>query len=268
MLATILKHDIKESYKLQLMFLGITLVTALLFFLPMSVISNSQGGDDTVVALTMIFCILIFVFGAIGSTMGCQLYIAIRFYKRCFSSQGYFTFTTPATGGQILLSKVLVGYMYAVINMLFLFLCLTVGIYSLIIPHMSEFNLYGFTYGLEQIGFTGPTILIYLISGATGIFYSITAIYVSICVGQLFNKHKVLASIISYFSITTITQIVLSMIMIIPNMELSFSMYTSEYSVADYFQSIGWISVISSLTLSIIFYVICHYIMTKKVNLA
>ncbi len=250
------------------MFLGITLVTALLFFIPMSVVSNAQYTDETVVVLTIIFCTLIFVFGGIGSTMGCQLYIAIRFYKRCFSSQGYFTFTTPATGGQILLSKVLVGYMYTVINMLFLFLCLAIGIYALVTPHMSQFDLYGFTYGLEQIGFTGPTILIYIISGALGMFFSITAIYVSICVGQLFNKHKVLASIISYFSITTVTQIVLSMIMIIPNMEYSFGMYTNEYSVADYFQSIGWISIAASLVLSIIFYVICHYIMTKKVNLA
>lgn len=47
------------------------------------------------VALTLSF--LLYYFGIIGCTLGTTLIVVVRFYKTCYTDQGYLTHTLPVT---------------------------------------------------------------------------------------------------------------------------------------------------------------------------
>ena len=57
--------------------------------------------------MALILSIFLYYFGLIGCTLGTMLIIAIRFYKTCYTDQGYLTHTLPATTRQILNAKIM-----------------------------------------------------------------------------------------------------------------------------------------------------------------
>ena len=98
-------------------------------------------------------------------------------------------------------------------------------------------------------------------------------IYCSISIGQLFNKYKILAAIITYVVIYILMQIISMLSMIKTSMD-TLSNSALEYSSQNTVLQASGIDngfIISSLIqtsiYAIIFYVITAYISSKKVNL-
>ena len=58
-------------------------------------------------AMALVFSIFLYYFGLIGCTLGTTLIIAVRFYKTCYTDQGYLTHTLPASATQILNAKII-----------------------------------------------------------------------------------------------------------------------------------------------------------------
>lgn len=71
-------------------------------------IRPSYGNDmEWYSVMAFILSILVYYFGLIGCSLGTMLAIAIRFYKTCYTDQGYLTHTLPAPSRTILNAKII-----------------------------------------------------------------------------------------------------------------------------------------------------------------
>ncbi len=157
------------------------------------------------------------------STYGILIPIYIRFYKHLYTDEGYLTFTLPVKRSTILLSKTINNFIFTVIHLVFLFLCIM--FMALIIPTPEKggafinpvvfeelgkgINAMWSDIGLLLVVYITETILIY----AASIFFSISMIQFCITVGSVVaKKHKVLAAVGIYFGtnfiLSTISQFI------------------------------------------------------------
>ncbi len=144
-----------------------------------------------------------------------------RFNKNLLSDEGYLMFTLPVKISDLVLSKVLISFLWTIVSSI-------IGVIAILILlgdatffeqvgtllTVDNWNL--FLQGIRD-GFGGnPIILIIelIIIGICMYSSTILTIYLSISVGQLplLNKHRVLFSFIAYFLFNTVGQWVLIMI--------------------------------------------------------
>ena len=106
MLGKLLKQEWRSLWKVETLILGILMALTLLagatFALPI------WKSEWVGIQISMMMVILLYYAGVIGASLGCVLYLGIRFYKSMYTDEGYLTHTLPVTSHQLLLSKILV----------------------------------------------------------------------------------------------------------------------------------------------------------------
>lgn len=265
MLGKLIKHEFialsRYFLPLYLFAIALTPVFSLLFRL---------GLGDNAIPLTAImsaFGITGFVFSMIALFVASSLLIVIRFYRTTATSEAYLTFTIPAKPGQILLSKLIVSSVWQLASFMMgtitiMGMLLITGLFSPadIASGISELIKYLF---IDSDASVPITLSLYALCGIIGIPAGILLFYCSIMLGQLFNEHRVIASIGMYMAITTVVQI-LSMIITLPLATLG--------SSADDMVIISSMNITIALAtgLNVIIgaacYVVTAFIMKKKLN--
>ena len=69
-----------------------------------------ENEDAAMSDLTMVLCMVLLSCGIVAIAVCCAaslFFMIYRFYKRCFTDEGYLTFTLPVTNHQILLSSII-----------------------------------------------------------------------------------------------------------------------------------------------------------------
>lgn len=194
-----------------------------------------------------------------------------RFYKNLFSDEGYLTWTLPVTPGQHLFTKLISGSIWMIFDYTIMFLSL--GIVFLvpdvlkhsgnIIQEMDQ------ALKMSTATFFISTFIVGLVAIPTGIaFY-----YFCITLGQLFSKHRVIASIIMYFAISTLVGIIMLTIMIavgllplITGANLTNPTFAAP-TPSDYMIRSYYLSGVGSIIQGILSYIGALYIMKKRINL-
>ena len=199
----------------------------------------------------------------------------MRFYKNLFSDEGYLTNTLPVTRGMHLLSKTIAGSIWSFIDMLLIYLCayILMAVPVITVPlseHWDEF--------IRLLGFQGQGdfnlfLLYMLLLVVVSAFGNVIVIEASVVLGQLFNSHKVLGAVVSYFVITTITSIAATIVMGVQGIlssSIDINSGTSPESIdfAGYLMDIMNLSLVLSLCLTVILYLLSYFVMRKKINLS
>ena len=191
--------------------------------------------------------------------------IVMRFYKNMTSDEGYLSFTLPVTVHDHLISKSVVAFVWYVASVIVAFE-----------EFAEEFlELFGILFESNTSAFILFCVL-FALNTIIGSFYTIFLIYMSIAMGQLVNKHRVLTSIGAYFGINFIIQNVISILF------LSLSIFASASGIFDdtfyamvdspdffyiFMNGTLGISFILNVILSAVFYFVTTHILTKKLNL-
>lgn len=275
MLGKLIKYDMKALNRFLIIIHGFLIFAALLvrFFLTGRVLAGTPK-DGTLLGLSFLLFFLIIM----GVSFGTFIVIAVRFYKNLFSDEGYLTRTLPVTSGQHLLSKTIAGSIWGSLDMVLLLV-------SFYIVAATPFVVSSFNSNkdliLREFGFTGKyagvsmgTILaglvLFLIFSAIS---SVITIYASVVFGQLFSGHRILGSVVSYFALTTAISVISFAVMAVYGMfSESLLMAKSGAAPADfnfiaYMIDILKITVILTLLIDVILYIVSYYIMKKKINL-
>ncbi|MDD3243156.1 MAG: hypothetical protein PHD32_05445 [Eubacteriales bacterium] len=210
MLGKLLKYEIKSTGRILLPMYGATLLLALLtrlflyvgsknilpklFFLPTAGVTLFYG-----LAMFALFVMVLVL-------------IVQRFYKNLMGDEGYLMFTLPATPTHHIFAKLITGMMWTLASVLVVVLSLMAAFLDL--PSVpSIFG--GFTELLQDLGkvpaeyMAHGWLLLFEWIGLVlfGTAANILMIYASIAIGQLFNKHKLLASFGAYFGISAVFQL-------------------------------------------------------------
>ncbi len=260
MLKKLLKYEIKATART---FLPIYLV--LILFGVINCFSVSPGEFGVPAAITM----SLYVFILIGTFVTTLIVMIQRFYKNLLNDEGYLMFTLPAQIWQHIVSKLLVSLLWTVLSTFF-------AILSILIISMREFSLSSFVQAISllyeeiySVLGSGVNILAIQVPICIAIFLiaNILMIYVSISIGHLLNRHRIMASIGAYFGIYTILQITLPTLIIKLYGDDLFVVKTAPSEVLAFVQSLFWLGIITGTILSAIFFFITNYILSRRLNL-
>ncbi len=242
--------------------------------------------DETIAWYSMralILSIFLYYFGLIGCTLGTMLIIAIRFYKTCYTDQGYLTHTLPVSTRLILNAKLLASILAYFLMLLAIFATIFIiiqvamhHIFSLLPGDYNELRrefsrefsslLYEFEDDLG-IGF-GAYIAYLIVYFIVAIFSNIVTILGCVSLGQLFTKHRVAGAILAYFIVQFVMQII--------GYLCSLPMYTRMLITDSYSDNLTPFAIMSptmnlvlltTVILAVVMYFVNLHMMTKKLNL-
>lgn len=202
---------------------------------------------------TYIGIFLLYYFGIIAISLAAMLIIAVRFYKTMFTDEAYLTHTLPVTRAQLFWSKFCSAFGYYLFTTFLIILSAICVFCTLFINDITElYNEITSEIGVLAIVFYMIFYIgITLISSLAGIMI----IFASIILGQNFVKHRIIGSIVCYFIITIIIQIlafVLNFVSgLISTQLLQFEMLSIQYYNVYYF-FIGIFNVILFVALTFI----------------
>lgn len=275
MLGKLIKNELNSTWKVPTALCSylvlITLVQCISLMLPI------WDSDNNIINTLLGGSMIIYILSLFGVTVAAFAYFVLRFYRNMYTDEGYLMHTLPVKPSHHIFSKGIAfsGWMVIcsivlIISMICVFLCAGVfqanlslstiwdALVKVIFPQYME---------LYHREFTAPlwaSILLFvftvLIQGLAGLLH----IYASISIGQLFQKHRVLASFIAYVCINIAIDLVETLCIspiLIGNMIDGFT------TAQDTFFSMFIISLIVNSVVSVAAYIATELIMRKKLNL-
>lgn len=234
-------------------------------------------------AVFAMFSFFLYYFGLIGCGIGITLVIAIRFYKTCYTDQGYLTHTLPVTAAQTLAAKTIV----AILSNFLIIAAIVVSIISLVSVGMSHFSgilqSYGYPWetvyatAFEEINDQFVTsigmsfmefILWMLLFSVVECICGVIHIFACVSLGQLYTKHRVLGAILAFF-VLTMMQNILGYVSTIPTYFRFFDAIETgaTMTMANAFGPSMLISTFFSVVLAGVLYFVNLHMMTKRLNL-
>lgn len=258
MLKKLIKHEFKATYRFYLpIYIGLAVLIALAcgFLNIVEIFDVNELFLSITLPLGAVVGLLAIIFALISP----YIFICLRFYRSTATREGYLTFTLPASTNQILFSKFLVSFLWAILTFgvttLAIFVLLAVGFD----PDMT------FT-AIRQLFHSSDFNFTTILSFVVGYANSILAIYTAISLGQFVRDHRVIASIAFYAATYTVQQIV-SLVVLIPVMIGSGALTSAETLTYSDLGIMSIVSIIISLVFCGIFYFISERILDRKLNL-
>lgn len=293
MLGKLLKHEWQSTWKLPTLVSAfvvlMTLAGCLSFKMPMwqKITSNSMSGFGVFDFLAVAILITYFI-SIIVAAFAIMIYFAIRFYKNLYTDEGYLMHTLPVTPKQLMISKWLISSLWSLLSsllvlvsiylLMYVFLRTMLGDEWMVFTEMARQAMPQILTAFKEFGgvsLTGFVILL-LILTIVGSFSGMAIIYACISIGQLFHKHKVAASIITYLVISSIMQVV-SSIAVMPvtfklvnemnEMPLNIDPIHAMVAPMAIMTPIYYIGIFCSIASAVVFYFVSEYIMKRKLNL-
>lgn len=221
MLGKLFKYEWK-GFRLPVLIILIVLIgtTTVACSIILSINPKNDEVNTAFAFLSLWFSLLLYYFGIICCSVGVMLTIAVRFYKTCYTDQGYLTHTLPVSTQKILNAKIISSI---AVNMLTIsviavsaFIIINVGINHIASIIMEEDrNIASIQEARREIlggisTFIGDFEDLFNINfgwySVYLIFYLIIALISNtviilgcVSLGQLYAKHRVIGIIISYF---------------------------------------------------------------------
>ena len=280
MFTKLLKHEWRATRGILGLLCIIILIAGITIGCTMYImVSDSRDGatiriDGTPVPETLkpmsefaeVMCVLLIMAG-VGAVAICSagslFFLIYRFYRRCFTDEGYLTFTLPVTTHQILLSSLV----NTIIGELIMFMAvgLSVGIAALLFLAAFPENLIwaDVSVGLKEAFSQMWNSLVENIDvlsslTVTGIISALSELIVlmlAVTIGAMAaKKHKILAAVGVYYGISMVQSFVLA----IANLSV-----VSAENVLHIFS----VTSLTSLVIAISGYFLMHYLADKKLNL-
>ena len=286
MLSKLLKYEWKSVFLMLAMIHVILLVYTLIGRIGLGFATGVSGetwshSAANVFGISAALYILGYVLLMLAAAIATFFYLAVRMQRSLFSDEGYLTHTLPVTPAKLIWSKVLIFWAWTIIDLI----CLCLSVFLLFFSFRETFpdffkavaeflNILAGSEGTEVHLMTILTILNFL---TDGIYFTFLLIF-SMCLGNLFNTHKVLGTVLSFFGLNIFLTIVQTLILLIPGMSaLGSETYVTSASglsvtvngvpasaqgVVPLIFSLVW-----SIVLSVLFFLGSRYLLSKKLNL-
>ena len=239
-------------------------------------VSLAEGGfaivveeeDAAMFDLAMVLCMVLLSCGIVAIAVCCAavvFFLVYRFYKRCFTDEGYLTFTLPVSNHQILLSSIvncIIGTLLVILAAA-LAVAIIFGMFLLAINSIqtilwadvwTAWNEVwqqlrdSFVKNIDQLALLGFS----SIASALG---SLICLMLSVTVGaMLARKYKILAAVGVYYGISMVESFVFSMV--------AFSASTTQNTT-----SLLAAPGIMSLLIAVAGYFLMHWLTSRKLNL-
>lgn len=273
MLSKLLKHELKATsryfFPLYLALLCITILNK--FFFEINITHSSFSFLDffrglILAAYILIIC-TVFVVGFIITIL--------RFYKNLLGDEGYLMFTLPVKIHQHITSKLIISLFWSFLSVIMFIISISILLTGT--GFLSEFWVELTKVINEGYRIVGNkltlSIFLFIVLIPIGQITSILMFYVSISIGHLSNKYKILGSIVAYFIINFIIQFISTAFMFIYGLNnnnfetLNDSSASFAIDMVTFMNDTFIFSLVFTIIFGSIFFLATNYILTKKLNL-
>lgn len=266
MFGKLLKYDFRSMWKQFAFIWPAALALALINRFTISGLDSSNVVGEIASGLAMFVYVAILVAMFIIVT----IFTILRFYKGLLGDEGYLMHTLPVKTWQLIGSKLLCAVVTTTASVVVAVLSIL-----LVVP-FGLHDLQEFIHALKYLfsGWTGETVhviiallelvLLMLISFAAGYLQ----LYLAMSIGHLFNKNRVIMSVVGYIGINTALNLIGSICMVIIG--------TNSRPIVGFFNSLQvftlvhsflWGMILVELILSAVFFFGTEYILRKRLNL-
>lgn len=269
MLGKLIKYDLKALNRFMFIIHAFLLAAAILgrIFLTGRLDFRSQELNLTLLLTSYMLYLLVIV----AASLGTYMVIAVRFYKSIFSDEGYLTNTLPVTRSSILLSKMISGGLWTVLDVCLIalstyILLSTTFLKEMLITHQTDI--------IQELNFSNITELTHCIYIIVFIFIisalsALPIIYASIILGQLFENHKILGSVVVYFALTTLISLLSTILMGVTGLlKDAMTMANTSINFREYLMQLFTICTILTVSFAVVSYIVSHIVFNKKLNLS
>jgi hypothetical protein len=270
MLGKLIKHEFKATWKVMALICAVLIGTGIVGGLTLRSFVVQDDITD-IQALFLSFISMFFIILLVSLALLSTAYLVVHYYRSLYTSQGYLSFTLPASITQVVSSRMIVACIWSIASSLCLMVCIVLVIVLGSAQYFTDISSF-FNEMIDEIkcsvGTSGLyTFLIeYILMCILGIMERILMFCFSISVGQLWEKHKILGAVIAYFT----TSFVLSIISTFMSLGYygalaAIDTYTTSFD--SYLTTFLLKYMIYSVVLIVLFYVGSIAISNKKLNL-
>ena len=206
MLGKLMKHELRATSRTMVPLLLLTLLLSLFVRMSTAVIPKT---DSKILDTLYSLLIISFIAALIGTAVFSIVLMVMRFHKNLMTDEGYLMFTLPVSVHDLLWSKMLVSMLWFIavfaVDALAVFLSIYedgmfAGLPEFIRNAFASINRYyavnGILYLLELLGVA-----------LVGMVTACLLFYAPIAIGNSFATHKTLFSVVFFFVIQTVLQI-------------------------------------------------------------
>lgn len=273
MLKKLLKYEWKDTRRLLL-----PINLAILVFTLVGCIMLNTNLFDTELGVVLALCLMLFyTLTLLAFSSITTIYIYVRFYKNLYTREGYLMHTLPVTATDLFHSKLIVGFFWFGLNSVltilsFMALGATAGLHAANVGLADELSSINISDSLSEIvGYPLPIFLMWiLLLMIASSFFSVLMEYLSVLFGQQMKTNKLAASLVFYFGVYLVIQIVSSIAAMIPSFLITAETLETEafLSILSQMFRILFPSMTALyLVLGIIFYLVCRKLLKRNVNL-
>lgn len=268
MVKKLFKHEYLAWLRVLPLIYGITLAVAAMLRLIIFFENDSIYYGIVLGSAIFMFCVALLVAFAAPTVFG-----ILRFYKNLFTGEGYLTHTLPVTPAAHLWVKLLTAASFDLISLLVGTLAVMLATAGEVFTEICKAADYLFKqipaeFVGHAAGWLAELILLLIIS----IFSSYLLYYLCICLGQLARKNRVLAAVGVYFGYYMLSQILSTVLMTVVTilgetgvLDSLLELVALHPAASVHIFMAGMI-VLGAL-FSLVYYLICHRIIRKKLNL-
>lgn len=274
MLSKLIKYEWKETWKIPTLILSVTLLLSLALGWYFSLQPAPAPDVEINVGNMVLFCSYAFLLSATSLLL--LLYLGSRFYKNLYTDEGYLMHTLPVKPWMHLASKTFIGSIWVYLAGIFTILTvfpvtlLALPKIAFISPEETD-NIFSALVALlgnsslKLLFFVVPYMLLSAVS-------SILLLYAAISLGQFFGRHKVFGSVLCYLGLNMLVSGLSSFftLPITTGMILTQSTDPGQFlsvTMPNLMTSVYLLSFVLYLLVSAGAFFLCHYVMSKCLNL-
>ena len=271
MLGTLLKHEFKNTWMVMTLTCAVTIVLGIVGGLFFRIVASPEliEKDFSVIFITLGITGVIILLTSLN--MVTTIYLVVHYYKNLYTSQGYLSFTLPATITEVVSSRIIVACIWSMAFSLSMGLCILFG--TLIIgtlPDLDEvreamLEIYKqLLYDPDSVNIIWG-IIEFTLTIILGNLSKLLSYFFCISIGQLWSKHKILGAVLCYFG----TSFALGII----STAISFGRMIINPNYYDTVDSFGFLTrymskgIIYSIITIVIFWVASVVTANKRLNL-
>lgn len=270
MLGKLIKHEFKATARIYLPFF----IMLFLFTVVNRVFMQMNSGleyspqrmiPQTILMLLYVLAVVIVLVLTLGVTVQ-------RFYKNLMTDEGYLMFTLPVTQDQLILSKLIVAFIWNIFSTviaMFSFLGLfmdgkTFQVFTKMFGELWQ------TAAENQVNLTWLAIL-FSITFLVGLVSGILQLYASIVIGCTSSRHKILLGLGVYLGFNVVSQIVGSLMLpFTSNWLVTISTQKggpTPVQTAEFFQMMLLFGIVIAVVFSAVYYIVTRMMLKRKLNL-
>lgn len=259
MLGKVMKYDFKTIFK--------TMVPMYAILLGIAVLNRILLGiakEVPILSIVNTMLLVVFVFLLIAVPAATFAISVIHFYKNMTRDEGYLTHTLPVKKTTLVVSKLLTSGIAFLVS-----ICISL-LAVLVVYYTKENMQYVLNLAKEIFAIAGNATMILGICMCVMSYISqILMAYFAIAIGQMQNTNKLLFSVVAWFVLYTINQIIVLALLVIASIANPSVMEAIMQNIApvDSMPFFIGIAIAFSTVMSIIYFIATSKIMKKRLNL-